>query len=61
MLVAIGMYLPFGTTSAMFLGGIICWIADGVALRRGYNEAQRARVGRREPGDVFSSRAAARR
>jgi len=44
MLVAIGMYLPFGTTSAMFVGGIIRWIADGVALRRGYNEAQRARV-----------------
>jgi putative OPT family oligopeptide transporter len=44
MLVAIGMYLPFGTTAAMFVGGIIRWIADRAALRRGFNEAQRARV-----------------
>jgi hypothetical protein len=44
MLVAIGMYLPFGTTSAMFVGGLIRWAADQAAVRRGYNEAQRARV-----------------
>jgi putative OPT family oligopeptide transporter len=44
MLVAIGMYLPFGTTAAMFVGGLIRWTADRIALRRGYNEAQRARV-----------------
>lgn len=44
MLVAIGMYLPFGTTFAMFVGGIIRWAGDRIALRRGYNEAQRARV-----------------
>jgi putative OPT family oligopeptide transporter len=44
MLVAIGMYLPFGTTSAMFVGGLIRWAGDRLALRRGFNEAQRARV-----------------
>jgi putative OPT family oligopeptide transporter len=44
MLVAIGMYLPFGTTAAMFVGGLIRWTADRVALRRGLNEAQTARV-----------------
>ncbi|MBV8897943.1 MAG: oligopeptide transporter, OPT family [Acidobacteriaceae bacterium] len=44
MLVAIGMYLPFGTTAAMFVGGLIRWAGDRAALRRGFNEAQRARV-----------------
>ena len=44
MLVAIGMYLPFGTTAAMFVGGLIRWMADRAALKRGFNEAQRARV-----------------
>lgn len=45
MLVAVGMYLPFETTSAIFVGGIIRWIGDRIANRRGYNEAQRARIG----------------
>ncbi len=44
MLVAVGMYLPFETTFSIFVGGVIRWIADGVARRRGYNEGQRARV-----------------
>jgi putative OPT family oligopeptide transporter len=44
MLVAIGMYLPFGTTFAMFVGGLIRWIADRIGERRQYNEAQKARV-----------------
>ncbi len=44
MLVAIGMYLPFGTTFAIFVGGLIRWVGDSVADRRGYNEAQKARV-----------------
>ncbi|HEX4232414.1 MAG TPA: oligopeptide transporter, OPT family [Bryobacteraceae bacterium] len=44
MLVAVGMYLPIETTGAIFVGGVIRWLADGVARRRGYNEAQRARV-----------------
>ncbi|MBL8228973.1 MAG: oligopeptide transporter, OPT family [Bryobacterales bacterium] len=44
MLFAVGMYLPFGTTFAIFCGGITRWIADTVAKSRGYNEAQLARV-----------------
>lgn len=44
MLVAVGMYLPFETTFAIFIGGAIRALADRIASRRGYNEAQRARV-----------------
>jgi putative OPT family oligopeptide transporter len=44
MLVSVGMYLPFETTFAIFVGGVIRGIADWVARRRGYNEAQKARV-----------------
>jgi putative OPT family oligopeptide transporter len=44
MLVAVGMYLPFETTAAIFIGGLIRWLSDTVAERRGYNRAQRARV-----------------
>jgi len=45
MLVAVGMYLPFGTTSAIFVGGMIRWLADTIAKKRGYNDAQMARFG----------------
>jgi putative OPT family oligopeptide transporter len=44
MLVAVGMYLPFETTFAIFLGGVFRSIGDSVAKRRGFNNAQRARV-----------------
>jgi hypothetical protein len=44
MLVAVGMYLPFETTSAIFLGGVFRSLGDWVAKRRGYNAAQMARV-----------------
>jgi putative OPT family oligopeptide transporter len=44
MVVAVGMYLPFETVSAIFVGGIIRWVGDSIAKRRGLNEAQRARV-----------------
>ena len=44
MLVAVGMYLPLETTSAIFVGGIIRAIADRIAVRRGLNEGQRIRV-----------------
>ena len=44
MLVATGMYLPFETTFAIFVGGVIRWLGDRAAERRGYNAAQRARV-----------------
>jgi putative OPT family oligopeptide transporter len=44
MLVAVGMYLPFETTFAIFIGGVFRSIADGVAKRRGLNPAQMARA-----------------
>src|SRR6185312_3275164 len=44
MLVAIGMYLPVGTTSAIFVGGMVRWITDRIAAKRGMNEAQRTRI-----------------
>lgn len=44
MLVAVGMYLPFETTFAIFLGGVFRSLGDWIAKRRGYNEAQLARV-----------------
>ncbi len=44
MLVSVGMYLPFETTAAIFVGGLVRWISDKMAERRGYNEAQKARV-----------------
>jgi putative OPT family oligopeptide transporter len=44
MLVSVGMYLPFNTTGAIMIGGIIRWIADGISERRGFNEGQKARV-----------------
>ena len=44
MLFAVGMYLPLGTTFAIFIGGVIRWITDMLRDRRGYNDAQKARV-----------------
>jgi len=44
MLVAIGMYLPFGTTCAIFVGGVLRWITDSLAAKRSLNAAQLARV-----------------
>jgi putative OPT family oligopeptide transporter len=44
MLFAVGMYLPLGTTFAIFLGGVIRWITDSLRDRRGFNDAQKARV-----------------
>jgi len=44
MLVAIGMYLPIGTTFAIFIGGMIRWVSDTIATKRNYNEGQRTRV-----------------
>jgi putative OPT family oligopeptide transporter len=44
MLVAVGMYLPFETTFAIFLGGVFRSVGDWAAKRRGYNDAQKARV-----------------
>lgn len=43
MLVSVGMYLPFTTTFAIFMGGLVKGIQTNIANRRGHNEAQRAR------------------
>ncbi len=44
MLFAVGMYLPLGTTFAIFVGGLVRWITDKLRDRRGFNDAQKARV-----------------
>lgn len=44
MLFAVGMYLPLETTFAIFLGGVFRWVTDRMRDRRGFNEAQKARV-----------------
>jgi putative OPT family oligopeptide transporter len=44
MLFSIGMYLPLGTTFAIFVGGIIRWMTDRLRDRRNLNDAQKARV-----------------
>jgi hypothetical protein len=38
------MYLPLGTTFAIFVGGLLRWATEAIVERRGCNEAQRARV-----------------
>jgi putative OPT family oligopeptide transporter len=44
MLFSVGMYLPLGTTFAIFLGGIIRWATDQLRDKRNLNDAQKARV-----------------
>jgi putative OPT family oligopeptide transporter len=44
MLFAVGMYLPFPTTFAIFVGGIAKWAMDTIRDRGTFNEAQRARM-----------------
>jgi putative OPT family oligopeptide transporter len=45
MLVAVGMYLPFFSTAAIFVGGIIRWILDGQLKRRQATEDEKTRAG----------------
>jgi putative OPT family oligopeptide transporter len=44
MLVAIGMYLPFQTTCAIFAGGMLRWVTNWRSRAAGHNDAQRTRV-----------------
>lgn len=44
MLFSVGMYLPLGTTFAIFIGGLIRGVVDKRAKKRGFNDAQKARV-----------------
>lgn len=38
MLIAVGMYLPFPTTMAIFVGGVISWIAGVMTKRKGITD-----------------------
>jgi putative OPT family oligopeptide transporter len=44
MLFSVGMYLPLGTTFAIFCGGMVRGVVDKIREKRGYNDAQKARV-----------------
>lgn len=44
MLISVGMYLPFGTVAAIFVGGLIKGVLDMFCKSRNYNEAQKVRV-----------------
>jgi putative OPT family oligopeptide transporter len=44
MLFSVGMYLPLETTFAIFCGGLIRGLVDKLVLRKGFNDAQKARV-----------------
>jgi putative OPT family oligopeptide transporter len=51
MLIAVGMYLPFDTTSAIFLGGVIRWLADRMTAH--YRNDEKAKV--EETGTLIAS------
>jgi len=44
MVVSVGMYLPFETSAAIFVGGVIRLIADSLANRRGFDGGQKQRL-----------------
>lgn len=44
MLVSVGMYLPLGTTFAIFVGGLIKGAVEMVNAKRKFNDAQKSRV-----------------
>lgn len=53
MLIAVGMYLPLDTTSAIFVGGALKWAADAVARRR--NLTPEAKLKFEERGTFIAS------
>jgi len=44
MLVSVGMYLPLGTTFAIFVGGLVKGLVERVNEKKKFNDAQKARV-----------------
>ncbi|MCJ7627509.1 MAG: oligopeptide transporter, OPT family, partial [Longimicrobiales bacterium] len=44
MLIAVGMYLPFESTSAIFVGGMVKWIFEWMLKRKGASEEEKARA-----------------
>ncbi len=53
MLIAVGMYLHFDTTAAIFVGGILAWIVERLRQRRGFD--QRQRLGSENKGTLVAS------
>ncbi|HEV2177016.1 MAG TPA: oligopeptide transporter, OPT family [Terriglobia bacterium] len=53
MLIAVGMYLPLETTSAIFVGGAIKWLADRAAARRNPTPEEKAKF--EERGTLLAS------
>ena len=53
MLIAVGMYLPLETTSAIFVGGAIKWLADRWAARRKFSLEEKAKY--EERGTLVAS------
>ncbi len=44
MLIAVGMYLPFESTSAIFVGGLVKWIFELTLKKKGATEEEKARA-----------------
>ncbi len=44
MLIAVGMYLPFESTAAIFVGGVVAWLLERALRRRSASEVERARA-----------------
>jgi hypothetical protein len=44
MLIAVGMYLPFETSAAMFVGGLVKWWVDGQAARKKAGPAEKLEI-----------------
>jgi putative OPT family oligopeptide transporter len=44
LLIAVGMYLPLETTSAIFVGGALKWAADGLARRKKLSPQEQSQV-----------------
>jgi putative OPT family oligopeptide transporter len=53
MLIAVGMYLPLETTSAIFVGGMIKWLADVAARRRNLSAQEKLQA--EERGTLLAS------
>ena len=53
MLIAVGMYLPLETTSSIFVGGVIKWLADRWAARRNLSLEEQAKF--EERGTLVAS------
>lgn len=43
-LIAVGMYLPFETTSAIFVGGLIKYVADLIVKKKAYSESEMVQI-----------------